>query len=153
MGSKNCRGVVNADYKLTYVEDGLHKTPNHTRKPCNVKGKKVKVLIDHNIVEHIPIESNDLTVGWLLSEVTRRYNVHYNKKVKEGKGDAEPKKLIVGLKSVIFFPTLDYYLTKLDNVLSPIKHNTKLAVHFAKVKKTVEKVTKGKLNPIGSSAF
>ena len=44
------------------------------------------------------------------------------------------KRLIVGLKSIDPVPALDYYLTQLDNSLTPIKNNTILRAHFSKKK-------------------
>lgn len=57
----------------------------------------------------IRILSNDLTCGWLFSEVQRRYNkfvTHLN-----DRGFKVVKRLIVALKSEDGNPTLDYYLT------------------------------------------
>jgi len=41
--------------------------------------------------------------------------------------------MIVGLKSVHFHPTLDFYLTEMDNSLSPVKSKTILTVHYAPI--------------------
>lgn len=104
------------------------------------KDKHVKVFIDKGIIETIPINNSDLTVGWLLSEVTRRYDTLYENPELVKEKQLGPKQVIVGLKSVMFYPTLDFYLMQLDNLLSPIKSQTELVVHFAKIKPTKESV-------------
>jgi serine/threonine protein kinase len=98
--------------------------------------KYVTVFVEKGMVEQIDISEPDLTVGWLISEVTRRYNEHYKHKIENT--EKYYKKIIVGLKSIIFYPTLDTYLTQLDNIISPIKHKTSLTVHFAKIKSNKE---------------
>lgn len=104
------------------------------------------MFIDKGIVEQIDISEPDLTVGWLISEVTRRYNEHYIGK--EKKTDKNSKKIIVGLKSIVFYPSLDTYLTLMDNLLSPIKHKTNLTVHFAKFKSKKENLlNRSKIGP------
>jgi len=67
------------------------------------------------MVEDIYCPDADLTVGWLLSEVTRRYDERYETAVGENKDEMYSKKLIVGLKTVDLLPALDYYLTHFDN--------------------------------------
>lgn len=137
MGAKQSTPSVNVDYDLKYDEDHLIRDGINYR-PCDhPKDKYVSVFIEKGVVEIIPIDDPDLTVGWLLSEVTRKYDTFYNTyKDEQQLGD---KKVIVGLKSMIFYPTLDFYLTEMDNLLSPIKHKTTLVVHFAKFKDSSER--------------
>lgn len=134
MGHKGSRAYGNVDYKLKYDEDWLIRNSMYYRPRYNAATKTVKVIVDKGITENIQISDNELTVGWLLSEVTRRYDKYYEDNNEVKKLDLNPKKLIVGLKSIMFLPSLDLYLTGLDNLLSPIKNNTTLTVHFSKIK-------------------
>ena len=67
----------------------------------------------------------------MLSEVTRRYDHHFDIQVGDNKDQLYSKKHIVGLKTVELIPALDYYLTQLENSLSPVKSKTLLAVHYS----------------------
>lgn len=140
MGAKSSTAFVNADYKLIYDEDYAWRDGALWRPVFMDKDKHVKVFIDKGIIETIPINNSDLTVGWLLSEITRRYDSIYENPDLVKEKQLGPKQVIVGLKSVMFYPTLDFYLMQLDNLLSPIKSQTELVVHFAKIKPTKESV-------------
>jgi len=59
----------------------------------------------------IKIRSNDLTVGWLFSEVQRHYN-RYIEHVNTS-GFRIAKRLMIALKSEAGIPTFDYYLTEM----------------------------------------
>ena len=59
-----------------------------------------------------------VTVGWLIDEVKTRYEKLYDD------GDE-----IIGLKSFEDNPTLDYYLTQLDNTCDKL-HNLRLTVFY-----------------------
>jgi hypothetical protein len=128
MGQRESAPTVNVDYKLC---NGISQ-----RREIKYMDKYVTVFVEKGMVEQIDISEPDLTVGWLISEVTRRYNEHYKHKIENT--EKYYKKIIVGLKSIIFYPTLDTYLTQLDNIISPIKHKTSLTVHFAKIKSNKE---------------
>jgi serine/threonine protein kinase len=145
MGVNGSRSSVNEDYKLTYDEDYHIKNSVYYRPYFKEKDKSVKVLIDKGIVETIPITDADLTVGWLLSEVVRRYDNAYENDKETNKLNS--KKVIVGLKSVHFHPTLDFYLTELDNLLSPIKDKTLFTVHFSKIISAPSNIKKRKIGP------
>ena len=134
MGHKGSRGFTHSNYKLKYDEDWMIRNSMYYRPFYASKTKIVKIIVDKGIIENIEIPDNELTVGWLLSEITRKYDKYYDDSDNISKLGLNPKKLIVGLKSVLFMPSLDLYLTELDNLLSPIKNNTTLTVHFAKLK-------------------
>lgn len=86
-------------------------------------------------------------MGWLLSEVTRRYNELFE----THKFGDKPKQHVVGFKTIESIPAIDYYLTHLENPLHPIKDNTLLAVHFAKISESsAEDEESGK---IGKNSF
>lgn len=92
------------------------------------KGKYFTIVLDKAKSVRIDIPDPDLTVGWLLSEVTRKYNDYVS-----SSGKKLHKKVIIGLKWAMFYPTLDAYLEQLDNNLGPIKHKTTFLIHFAKL--------------------
>ena len=125
MGQQQSLLSVNADYNL---QESISQRPYsiHKNKYCTVKIDKENILKIH-------IPNPDLTVGWLLSEVTRRYNTIYEKSSSKLVKNKEKMCVIVGLKWVLFYPTLDIYLEQLDNSLAPIKHKTAFEVHFAKI--------------------
>lgn len=124
MGAQHSDEFENEDYTLQYDDDFVIQRGPSLREWHHTKDKSVRVLIDKGIIETIPIPDNDLTVGWLLSEVNRRYDQIYEDEEKAW--SLPPKKFIVGLKSVSGFTSLDFYLTSLDNLLSPIKSKTSL---------------------------
>lgn len=107
---------VPSDYKIKYVDSLI---------PSNITGygeqfksnkpRKIRVKIAKDTVEDIFCPDADLTVGWLLSEVNRRYDERFEQAVGDNKDQQFSKKLIVGLKTVELMPALDYYLTHLDN--------------------------------------
>ena len=122
------------DYKIKYIDSLI---------PSNISGlgeqfesnksRTIRVKIAKDIIEDIYCPDADLTIGWLLSEVTRRYDERFELDAEKDTDNNFCKKLIVGLKTMEILPALDYYLTRLDNCLRPIKHNTLLAVHFSKI--------------------
>ena len=74
------------------------------------------------------LPQEDLKVKWLFEEVRGIYDTLYE----TGKLGNEPKKEIACLKTLEGLPSMDYYLTNLDNSLHPIKENTLLSVHYTK---------------------
>ena len=134
MGIMSSLDFVPNDYKIRYV-DGL--IPNSFtgfgEQYKSNKPRKIRVKIAKDMVEDIYIPDADLTVGWLLSEVNRRYDERFEKAVGDNKDQMFSKKLIVGFKTVELLPALDYYLTHLDNCLRPVKSGTVLAVHYSKM--------------------
>lgn len=93
--------------------------------------KVIHVKVTYNFRVAINWVDPLLTVGWLLSEVNRKYDELLD--THQSADYWYRKRLIVGLKTYEFNPTLDYYLTQLDNPISPIMHNTVLRVHFSKI--------------------
>ena len=128
MGNQNQNEYDSKHYRIRYDEKFIYQSGVNQRPPIGNKKKVVKVQIDQGVVENIEISDNELTVGWLLSEINRRYDQTYSDP-KGSKGHKE-KKLIIGLKSIEGLLTLDHYLTNLDHVLAPIRHNTSLAGKF-----------------------
>lgn len=125
---------VPSDYKIRYVDSLI--PSNFTGYGDQFKSNKartIRVRIAKNMIEDIYCPDADLTVGWLLSEVNRRYDERFEKEVGDNKDQLFSKKLIVGLKTLELLPALDYYLTHFDNCLRPIKEGTVLAVHYAKM--------------------
>ena len=106
----------------------------------------MQVHLDKGVVEEFRFKETDadLTVGWLLSEVTRRYDRLFNKGIHWDKEMFKSKKIINGLKTMEGILSLDYYLTDLDNSLARIKASTMLTVHYVSQKDiaTEEKVGK-----------
>ncbi|CAI2360876.1 unnamed protein product [Moneuplotes crassus] len=121
MGQIQALSSLNTKYDL--------QRPSTARPEAKHVDKHFNVVLEEGIIEEISIPDPDLTVGWLLSEVSRRYQ-HYARE--NGTKRAE-EKVVVALKSAEFYPTLDTYLESLDNVIAPIKHNTTFDVHFAKL--------------------
>lgn len=60
----------------------------------------------------IKIRNNDLTVGWLFSEVARQYH-RYVEYVNRG-GVRVAKRMMVALKTLEGISTMDYYLTMME---------------------------------------
>lgn len=60
----------------------------------------------------IKIRNNDLTVGWLFSEVGRQY--HWYVEHANWKGFRVGKWMLVGLKTEEGISTMDYYLTIME---------------------------------------
>jgi hypothetical protein len=82
--------------------------------PVDPRYKTVDVCFEDDMIAitiPIKIRSNDLTVGWLFSEVQRHYN-RYIEHVNT-RGKRIPKRLMIALKSQDEIPTLDYYLTEM----------------------------------------
>jgi len=125
-GALTSLDFVPQDYKIKYIDSMNKSSKEYNKDSVDTKGKLISVMIEKDCILDIILPESDLTVGWLLSEVTRRYNeilhtLH---------GHADGDKVIVGLKTVESIPALDYYLTQLENSLSQI--NDKLLVaHFA----------------------
>lgn len=133
MGIISSLDFIPSDFQIKYIDNMVPKNISiHNQLAESSKTKNIRVKIAKDIVEDIRVEDPDLTVGWLLSEITRRYDAHFNKSVGSGKEHLYSKKLIVGFKTVAMLPAMDYYLTQLDNSLKPIKDNTLLAVHYSK---------------------
>jgi hypothetical protein len=87
---------------------------NHNlgKRPPDPRCKTLFVCFEDDFIAislPIKIRSNDLTVGWLFSEVQRHYN-RYIEHV-NGRGKKIAKRLMIALKSEERVPTLDYYLT------------------------------------------
>ena len=60
----------------------------------------------------IKIRSNELTVGWLFSEVGRQYHRYVEHVCREGAPVG--KRMLVGLKTDEGISTMDYYLTMME---------------------------------------
>jgi hypothetical protein len=69
------------NYVIGY-NSNTHTLDPSSRKTYNKENKIIKVQISHNKTETIPIQSPLLTVGWLLSEVIRRYNEYSSNNLK-----------------------------------------------------------------------
>ena len=135
MGIIGSLDFVASDFRIKYVDSMIPSNMvGYPGSSKTTKGKKIRVKIAKDIIEDIVLPDSDLTVGWLLSEVTRRYDTHFDKTVGNNDEHLYSKKLIVGFKTVGLIPALDYYLTHLDNSLAPIKDKTVLAVHYSKMK-------------------
>ena len=128
MGNQNQNEYDSKHYRIRYDEKFIYRSGANQRPPIGNKKKVVKVQIDQGVVENIEISDNELTVGWLLSEINRRYDQIYLDP--KGSKSLKEKKLIIGLKSIEGLLTLDHYLTNLDHVLAPIRHNTSLTGKF-----------------------
>lgn len=154
MGLMASLDVVPSDYKIKYV---------HSLIPSNIAGlgnqfksnkaRTIRVKIAKDIIEDIYCPDADLTIGWLLSEVTRRYDKHFDANVGDNKDNIYTKKLIIGLKTIEALPALDYYLTFLDNCLRPLKNGTTLAVHYAKLKEGDDLEKSIFRKPVGKEDF
>ncbi|CAI2386894.1 unnamed protein product [Moneuplotes crassus] len=152
MGVMASLDVIPSDYSIKYV---------HSLIPSNIAGlgqqfksnkaRTIRVKIAKNIVEDIHCPDADLTVGWLLSEVTRRYDQHFEAEI--GENNLYKKKLLIGLKTIEGLPALDYYLNFLDNCLRPLKNGTTLAVHYSKLREGDDFENNGYRNPIGKEDF
>lgn len=115
---------------------------------------KIYVNLDwDDYSEEITIsEPNELTCGWLLSEVTRRYEGYLNKRKESltsmetddgsrksgfnsNKKPVVQKRLIVGLKwkPGSFQVPIDYYLTQHDLPLSRLPNGLELDIHFSNI--------------------
>lgn len=140
MGVISSLEFVPSDYKIKYVDSVVKQQMKiHKSRSVQIGHKSVKLLFGKGIVETISCPDDDMTIGWLLSVATRLYESLYEK----GQFKEKAKQLVVGLKTVESIPAIDYYLTHLENSLEPIKDNTLLAVHYAKLSEE-DKVTPGK---------
>lgn len=129
MGGISSLEFVSKGYKIKYIDSLIPSNiSNVTGVNENIEGKIFKVMFDKTHIESFLCEESDLTVGWLLSEATRKYD-----QLREEGEIKGPKKHVVGIKSVQSILGLDYYLTQLENSLSPIKEKTLLAVHYAQI--------------------
>ena len=90
MGQQQSLQFVNVDYNL---QKHISNRPSSLH-----KDKYFTVVIDKENILKIPIPDPDLTVGWLLSEVIRRYNAIYEKSIAKSASDKKKMGVIVGLK-------------------------------------------------------
>lgn len=149
---------VPSDYKIKYVDSLVSNSFKiHKEQTTFIGLKSIRVIISKKIIETIKLPDAELTVGWLLGEVTKIYDALYD----EGKLEEGTKKFVVGLKTYEGIPALDYYLTHLDNLLLPVKESTLLSVHFAKINdesppsssETINKNSFQYLKVIGSGGY
>lgn len=70
------------DYVINYNESTIQGGTANSRKIWDKTSKKIRVQLFQNKIEVIPIQNSLLTVGWLLSEVFRRYNEHFSNNIK-----------------------------------------------------------------------
>ena len=127
MGVISSLEFVPRDYKIRYADmivqakqtRGLNDSKDDT-------GKTLKVMITKDYIITVFWPESDLTIGWLLSEVTRRFD-----ELKNELDDSMNDKLIVALKTIESIPALDYYLTHLENPITPIDEKTLLAAYFS----------------------
>lgn len=134
MGGISSLDFVPKSYKIKYIDSLI---PSNISNVSGInettKGKIFRIMFDKTHTETFVCQESDLTVGWLLSEATRRYD-----ELKEQGELSGPKKHVVGIKSVQSIYGLDYYLTQLENSLSPVKEKTLLAVHYAHIQENSE---------------
>ncbi len=145
---------IPSDYTIKYVNSLI---------PSNIAGlghqfksnkaRTIRVKIAKDIIEDIHCPDADLTVGWLFSEVTRRYDQHFDSQIGENKDNTYKKKLLIGLKTLEGLPALDYYLNFLDNCLRPLKNGTTLAVQYAKLREGDDFEKDSYRKPIGKEDF
>ncbi|TNV87556.1 hypothetical protein FGO68_gene11686 [Halteria grandinella] len=102
--------------------------------------KMIRVYVDKDIEFNIPIPaaSDQLTCGWLLSEVTRRYIEALTRIKIQGSGQIQKytRKMIVALKTTDQRESLDYWLTQYDRTLEVLQDGDFLIAHFAKLRET-----------------
>ena len=78
MGNHNTFNDDMQNYKIKYSDSrDVENNIVNNRKIAFQKGKIINVKLFDNNVEKILWEDSNLTVGWLLSEVTRRYNRYF----------------------------------------------------------------------------
>ena len=108
--------------------------------------KYVQIYVDKDIEFAVDVGNEQLTCGWLLSEVTRRYTEALNRIKKEkdaqliSQGIPQEKiiqkhkrKFIVALKSTDQRESLDYWLTQYERPLHVLEEGDFLVAHFAKI--------------------
>lgn len=128
MGAIPSLDFVPSNYKIKYI-DSMTPSKHMLHMKEKPKAKFLRVMISKGHIETVACRSVDLTVGWLLSEITRRYQDLWEKHP----SDTRLNQIVVGFKTIESIHALDYYLTHLDNSLAPIKESTLLAVHYWKV--------------------
>ena len=84
MGVVSSLDFVPNDYKIKYIDSLI---------PSNISGlgeqfesnkaRTIRVKIAKDIIEDIYCPDADLTIGWLLSEVTRRYDERFNQSMEK----------------------------------------------------------------------
>lgn len=122
---------VPSDYKIKYADPGdKSRSTGHKEYSALIGHKSLRIVLSKSRTEIIKLPHENLTVKWLLGEITNIYEW-----LKEtGKLGNVQDKYIVGLKTIEGLISMDYYLTNLNNSLNPIKENTLLTVQYSKVK-------------------
>ena len=138
MGGLSSFDLVPSDYKIRYLDSiAQAKWTRGVVNAENDQGKTLQVMIDKEHIIKVYCPESDLTIGWLLSEVKRQYA-----EMKHELESEDEDKLIVALRTIESIPALDYYLTHLDNPITPIEEKTLLAVHFSKMDSNIDEINK-----------
>ena len=138
MGSLSSFEFVPSDYKIRYLDSMTQtKCMRGLKNSDHDNGKTLKVVINKDHIIQIFWPESDLTIGWLLSEVKRKFD-----EIKHEISCDDEDKLIVALRTIESIPALDYYLTHLENPITPIDGKTLLAVHFSRKDSKSDEITK-----------
>ncbi len=76
--------------------------------------KTIRVYVDKDIEFNMDIANDNLTCGWLLSEVTRQYIIALNKQKDLSPGRKHLRNFIVALKTPDQNEAIDYWLTQYE---------------------------------------
>lgn len=147
MGGISSFDFVPSDYKVKYADSTFSGFYNSDSSYDGSRDTKYyKVVISKGVVETFEADfSNaEITVGWLLSEVNRRYDQLHKKRILEESSGGAENKLIIGLKTVEAIPAIDYYLTHLEYSMSTVKESTLLKVHYCNAKESTSTEKVGK---------
>ena len=77
MGAENSISTAVSNYKIEYEDRISAKNLRYSQIEKEFQTKTMQVKIIESDIESIQIDDPNLTVGWLLSEVTRRYNEYF----------------------------------------------------------------------------
>jgi hypothetical protein len=87
---------VPSNYKIKYVDSLVSSSLKiHEEQKSLIGEKTLRVIITNENIKTINLSDAELTVGWLLSTVTKIYDELYD----QGKFGDSTKKFIVGFKT------------------------------------------------------
>ncbi len=120
-------------HSLEQVQKVRNITPTRSIARHNCKCK-VAVFLEEGLDPlTVCIEEPNLTCGWLIKDVIRRYTQMVDQVNKECHARKFKKKIIAAIKSVNKNESIDYWLTLYNRPLNVLPDNLQLQVHFSSI--------------------